>query len=179
MILIVGAPGSGKSVQAKLIQEESNVEWLSMGDLLRQNTSDEQKERMERGDLLDDLEVEDILDEAIQNVSNGTRILIDGFPRRESQVHWFRGYTKAARRNLEAIILIAVPEDEVVERLAERGRSDDKEEIVRKRYRLYEEEILPVLDHMVGRGTKIYKVDGSQAVEAIHEQLMTDLKGII
>ena len=128
---MVGAPGSGKSAQAKLVEDESNVKWLSMGELLRHNTSDEQRERMERGDLLDDGEVEDILADAIHEVSNGTRILIDGFPRRDSQVHWFRGFTRAARRNLEAIVHIEVSEDEVVRRLTERGRQDDDQDIVR------------------------------------------------
>lgn len=179
MILIVGPPGSGKSVQAQLIQDESNVEWLSMGELLRNNTSEDQKERMERGELLDDVEVEDILHRAIYEVSNGTRILIDGFPRRESQVHWFRGYTKAARRNLEAIIHLQVPVDEVVKRLVSRGRTDDKEDIVRKRYALYQEEIVPVIEHMMGSKTKLIEVDGMNDIDTIHAFLMSELKGII
>ena len=179
MILIVGAPGSGKSSQAKLIEEESNVEWLSMGELLRSNSTDEQKERMEKGDLLDDGEVEDILAAAINQVSNGTRILIDGFPRRDSQVHWFRGFSKAARRNLEAIIHIKVSEDEVVERLTARGRQDDDEDIVRKRYKLYKDEILPMLDHMSDRGTRIVEIDGEQSPADVHNEIMSALKGTI
>lgn len=175
----MGPPGSGKSVQAKLIEEDSNVRWLSTGVLLRKNSSKEQKERMEKGELLGDIEVEDLLDKAIQEVSNGTRILIDGFPRRESQVHWFRGYTKAARRNLEAIIVISVPEDEVVKRLLSRGRTDDKEEIIRKRYSEYMEEILPVLNHMLNPGTKLIEIDGTQEVKEIHDQIKDELKGII
>jgi adenylate kinase len=179
MILLVGAPGSGKSVQAELIQNEANVKWLSMGELLRNNTTEDQRERMEQGDLLDDAEVEDILANAINQVSNGTRILIDGFPRRDSQVHWFRGFTKAARRDLEAIIHIKVPVEEVVSRLVQRGRLDDKEEIVRKRYKLYEDEILPMLKHMENRGTRIIEIDGMRSVDEIHKELMQKLKGTI
>lgn len=179
MILLVGAPGSGKSVQAELIQKEANVKWLSMGGLLRDNTTEDQKERMEQGELLDDTEVEDILADAINDVSNGTRILIDGFPRRDSQVHWFRGFTKAARRNLEAIVHIIVPEEEVVARLTQRGRLDDKEEIIRKRYQQYEEEILPMLEHMEQRGTRIIEVQGNKSIEELHQEIMASLKGTI
>ena len=179
MILITGPAGSGKSVQAELIQKEANVAWLSIGVLLREKANPAQKERMEQGVLLDDVEVEDILHEAISEVSNGTRMLIDGFPRRDSQVQWFRGYTKAARRDLEAIIHITVPVDVVVERLAERGRADDKEETVRARYKLYEDEILPMLDQMADRGTRIIEVDGNRGENEVHEYIMTALKGII
>lgn len=179
MILIVGAPGSGKSAQAELIEEEANVKWLSTGVLLREKASEDQKERMEQGELLDDAEVEDILHEAVSEVSNGTRILIDGFPRRESQVQWFRGYIKAARRDLEAIVHVIVPEDVVVERLSSRGRADDNEETVRARYKLYETEILPMLDHMAQRGTRIINVDGNRPVDEIHEEIMSALKGTI
>ncbi len=179
MILIVGAPGSGKSVQAERIQDEANVKWLSTGMLLREKADDTQKTRMEKGELLEDGEVEDILHAAIQEVSNGTRILIDGFPRRDSQVQWFRGYTKAARRDLEAIIHIVVPEEVVVDRLVDRGRADDKEDIVRSRYGLYEKEILPMLEHMAGRGTRIINVDGNRPEDEVHTDIMAALKGTI
>ena len=179
MILITGPAGSGKSVQAELIENEANVRWLSTGVLLREKASDEQKERMEQGELLEDGEVEDILHSAIQEVSNGTRILIDGFPRRESQIQWFRGYIKAARRDLEAIIHVVVPEEIVVQRLAARGRADDGEETVRSRYKQYEAEILPMIDHMETNGTRIINVDGNRDVEEIHSDIMAALKGII
>ncbi len=179
MILIVGAPGSGKSVQAQMIEEEANVKWLSTGVLLREKADAEQKKRMEQGELLDDAEVEDILHNAVSEVSNGTRILIDGFPRRDSQVQWFRGYIKAARRDLEAIVHVVVPENVVVDRLANRGRTDDNEEIVRARYHMYEQEILPMLDHMAERGTRIINVDGNRPVEEVHADIMKALKGTI
>ena len=179
MLMIVGAPGAGKSVQAELIEQEANVQWLSTGVLLREKASADQKERMEQGELLDDAEVEDILHGAIQEVSNGTRILIDGFPRRDSQVQWFRGYTKAANRDLVAIVHIIVPEQVVVSRLVERGRTDDKEDIVHTRYKQYEDEILPMLDHMEERGTRIINVDGNRSVEDIHADIMSALKGVI
>ncbi len=179
MILIVGAPGAGKSVQSQLMQDEANIIWLSMGELLRHNTSKAQKERMEQGDLLNDAEVEDILADAISGVSNGTRILIDGFPRRTSQVNWFRGFIKGARRGLEAIVHIKVPLETVIERLEQRGRSDDKVEVIRKRYGMYENEILPIVDHMKERGTRVIDIDGDRDIDSVHKEIMDSLKGTI
>lgn len=179
MILIVGPPGSGKSYQAERIQKEANVKWLSTGVLLREKASPEQQDRMEHGELLEDAEVEDILHTAVSEVSNGTRILIDGFPRRESQVQWFRGYAKAARRDLEAIIHIEVPEEVVVQRLVDRGRIDDKESIVRNRYQDYQREIVPMVEHMESRGTRVIRVDGNRDKDVIHDEIMTALKGTI
>ncbi len=181
MLLIVGPPGAGKSVQAQMIEDEANVVWLSTGVLLRKHLDglSEQREAMEQGHLVDDALVEDVLARAIEDVSNGTRILIDGFPRNESQVHWFRGYTKAARRNLEAIVHIQVPLEEVVNRLKQRGRNDDDEQVIRDRYAQYEKEILPMIDHMAERGTRIFAINGTGEPAAIHQEIMTALKGII
>ena len=179
--MIVGPPGAGKSVQAQMIEDEANVTWLSTGVLLREHLASMEQDRaaMEKGELVDDAMVEDVLHKAIEEVSNGTRILIDGFPRNDTQVHWFRGYTKAARRDLEAIVHIKVPIEEAVTRLVERGRADDKEAVIRTRYKQYESEILPMLDHMAERGTRIIDINGVAEVDDIHAQIMKALKGVI
>lgn len=181
MLLIVGPPGAGKSVQAQMIEDEANVRWLSTGVLLRDHLAAHKAERdaMEQGHLVSDDVVEDVLHKAIDEVSNGTRILIDGFPRSDSQVHWFRGYTKAARRDLEAIIHIRLPLEEAIKRLTARGRKDDDEKVIRLRYKQYEQQILPMLDHMAERGTRIIEINGVAEVEDIHKQIMKALKGVI
>ena len=179
MILLVGPPGAGKSVQAQLLEREANVSWLSMGKVLRENLSGELKEHMDKGELVDDDVVQDFFDKAVQAVPNGTRIVIDGFPRRKSQVEWFLGYVKGARRNVEACIHLVVPEDEVQARLKERGRQDDQAEVVHDRYEIYKNELTPVLEVYREKGVPIYDINGHQSIEAVHETIMTQLKGTI
>lgn len=179
MILLAGPPGAGKSVQARMIEEASSAVWLSAGHLLREKMTGEFAEKMNHGQLIDDTVVEDILAEAIFDVPNGTRIILDGFPRRDSQVAWFRGYLKGAHRNLQAVIHLKVSREECVRRLATRGRADDDESVVNDRYTKYEEEIIPMIEHLESKDMTIIEIDGERDIETIHKDIMDSLKGIL
>lgn len=178
MILLLGPPGAGKSVQARLLEEKGKVQWLSVGKLLRDhmgNLSETMKSEMSQGKLLDDKVVSRALETAIQSAKNEPTILIDGFPRRESQVAWLKKYLNDNQRAITKIIHLKLPELVAIERLQKRGRLDDDEQIVRTRYAQYEEEALRVIEAFGGEGIPVHEVDGDNTVEHIHDQMMTDV----
>lgn len=177
MILIVGPPGAGKSVQAKLLTEELGFTWLSTGKLLRENLSNDMLDAMERGDLIDDQTVQEILVKAFEGVPDDRTLLLDGYPRRDSQVQWFLEYVKTSQRNVRCIVHIKIALEIVLERLQSRGRLDDDPEVIRHRYEQYENEILPMLDHLAAVNIPILEIDGNKSIENVHTAIMAAVQG--
>lgn len=178
MILLLGPPGAGKSLQAKLLADAGKVQWLSVGRLLRDHIDslpESMKEEMVHGKLLDDDVVSKILGAAIETAKREPVILIDGFPRRQSQVKWLKNYLRDSQRAITKIIHLKAPELVAVERLKKRGRLDDDEQTVKTRYSQYEDEVVGVIETFSGEGVPVHEVDGNNSVEAIHNQIMTDI----
>lgn len=178
MILMFGPPGAGKSVQAKLLHEAGKVQWLSAGKLLRERIEtlpESMKKNMSKGKLVDDNLVSKTLEAALSKTNDKPEILIDGFPRRDSQVQWLKDYLKSSGRTITKIIHLKLPQQVAIQRLQGRGRLDDDEETVRHRYVQYEEEVLRVLEAFSGEGVSIHEVDGDDTVENIHQQVLSEV----
>ncbi len=179
MILILGPPGAGKSVQAKLLDEQGKVQWLSVGKILRDHIStlpDVMKNQMTEGKLVNDDLVSKVLKTAIEATDDEPVILIDGFPRRRSQVQWLENYLAKNNRAITGIIHLKLPQRLSVERLRKRGRIDDDEQTVIKRYAQYEDEVLQVIEAFGGEGVPIHEIDGDNTIENIHSQIMADIQ---
>jgi len=178
MILILGPPGAGKSVQAKLLDKQGKVQWLSVGKILREHIEslpDEMRRQMREGKLVDDDLVHTILQKAIKATDETPVILIDGFPRHESQVKWLEDYLVKNNRKITKIIHLRLPIEISIRRLQKRGRLDDDEKTVKTRYAQYEDEVLRVIQVFGSEGVAIHEVDGDDTVENIHKQIMTDI----
>jgi len=178
MVLILGPPGAGKSAQAKLLDNQGKVQWLSAGKILRDHLEtlpEPVREQMEAGKLVEDGLVTKVLERAIEAAKDEPVILIDGFPRRESQVRWLEGYLNKKNRTITRIIHLKLPEGVSIERLKKRGRLDDDEETVKKRYAQYEDEVLRVIEVFGVEGVPIHEVNGDNTVENVHNQIMADI----
>ncbi len=97
-IILVGAPGSGKGTQAKRIAQVLGVPQVSTGDLLRDNVSRgtelgrKAKQAMERGELVSDGLVCDMVAERLERPDCADGFILDGFPRTVSQAEWLDRY---------------------------------------------------------------------------------------
>jgi adenylate kinase len=170
-IALLGPPGSGKGTQAERLRDGLGFTWLSTGDLLRAARAEGSElgrragEYMDRGELVPDAVIVDVVEDALADVGDRP-ILLDGFPRTVAQA-------EALGRDLDAAILIDVPDDVVVERIAGRrqGRADDNPETVRERLRVYHDETEPLVDHYERQG-KLWRVDGARTPDEVHEAVL-------
>jgi adenylate kinase len=173
-IALLGPPGSGKGTQAERLQDELGFAWLSTGDLLREARAAGSElgrraaEYMDRGELVPDDVIVDVIEGALAGLGDRP-ILLDGFPRTVAQA-------QALGRDLDAVVLIDVPDDVVAERIIGRdqGRSDDNPETVRERLRVYHDETEPLVEHYERQG-KLRRVDGAQSPDAVHDDVRAAL----
>lgn len=171
MILFFGPPGSGKSVQGKLLVERNGWKWLSTGELFRQSTDPEVIAKLASGELISDEMTNEVLDKALAEIGNGVHVVLDGYPRNPEQAEWLNDRLPNHGREIATVFVFEVPHDELVKRLSGRGRAEDNLEIVDRRLQIYREQTKPVLEFYEKQGTKIVKIDGLGDVNDVHERI--------
>lgn len=173
MILIMGIQGSGKGTQAGLLAAASGYTVLTLGDIIRAQVTDEQRQRIEAGQLLRDDEARDIVEQAIMNVAAGVPYILDGFPRSIPQAEWL--YEKAQtdeRFKINRVIHLIATRGAVKARLLSRGRADDTEAGIGKRFDEYERATEPLFAWFKSHDVQVIDVDAERSVSAVNEDLM-------
>jgi adenylate kinase len=149
---MLGPPGSGKGTQAKLIAERAGVPAISTGDLLRQAVAEGSelgqrvKAVLDSGALVDDATMADVIARRLAADDATDGFLLDGYPRTLGQADTLDGILAGRQERLDVVLLIDVPEDELVRRSLARQRADDTEEVIRNRQRVYREQTAPLVD---------------------------------
>jgi len=184
-IVLLGAPGSGKGTQAAILTEHLGVPHISTGVLLRAaveaGTELGAKARsiMDRGELLPDDIMLDLIEERLQAPDAEPGFVLDGYPRNLSQAASLDGLLDRLEKPLDIAIQIDVDAEQVIRRIARRaaeeGRSDDSEETVRTRMQVYEEQTAPVVDHYARKGL-LTQVFGEGSIEDVNQRIMAVLK---
>ena len=184
-LLIVGPPGAGKGTQAVKIAEALKIPAISTGDIFRKNIKEETelgkeaKSYIDSGNLVPDSVTSNMvrarLDEG--DVSNG--FLLDGYPRNTAQVHELDSILEAKGEKIDRVLLLVADNDELVERLlnraAEQGRTDDNEEVIHHRLKVYEEETAPLIAIYRERGI-VKEVNGLGEIAEVTERILDALK---
>ena len=175
-LLLLGPPGSGKGTQAKLILERFGIPQVSTGDMLRSAVSAgssvgrEARSYMDAGKLVPDSVVIGVVEARLSEPDAADGFILDGFPRTVAQAQALDGLLEGMGAKLERCIVLAVDEDELVERLLKRagveGRADDNEEAIRTRMGEYREKTAPLIDYYRDRGVLV-EVDGLGAIEDV------------
>lgn len=171
MILFFGPPGSGKSVQGQMLVERNGWQWLSTGDLFRKSQDPEVLKRMATGELIDDELTNRVLANAIQDVHEDKRLILDGYPRNVEQAKWLMEYAPTHERKIECVILFEVPREELINRQMGRGRSEDAPEVIGRRLDIYREKTSPAVDFYREQGVPILDIDGTGAIPEVHERI--------
>jgi len=154
-IALFGPPGAGKGTQSKMLLEKYNLTYISTGDMLRQEISEgtklglQAKSVIERGGLVSDEIIVQLIEKRIVENTNSNGILFDGFPRTTVQAYILDGLMLRLKTSLTCMVSLEVPEDELVRRMMERskisGRSDDTEEVIQFRLKEYENKTKPAI----------------------------------
>jgi len=183
-LIMMGPPGAGKGTQAKFVAEHFGIPAISTGDIFRANVSRgtalgiEAKRYMDAGDYVPDevtnLMVRDRIDE--DDATPG--FLLDGYPRTLAQVEELDGMIKFTGHTLDAVVVLTVDADEIVQRLLQRaqveGRADDTEDVIRRRQELYSEQTEPLIEVYRDRGILI-EVDGMGEVQDVTRRIFDAL----
>src|SRR6476619_7820125 len=125
-LILLGPPGSGKGTQGERLQEDFRLPYYATGDILRAAVKEgtevgkQAKEYMDRGDLVPDEVIIGVIAERLQDEEAADGFILDGFPRTTPQAEALDAKMRELRREITAVILIDVPEEEVLRRLGGR-----------------------------------------------------------
>jgi adenylate kinase len=177
-LLLIGAPGAGKGTQAELLAERFGIAHISSGDLLRQHVREQTslgqtiKSYVDRGDLVPDGVVMDMLRKPVVAAAEAGGYVLDGFPRTVEQAKASFPTAQALGAEVQAAVHLEVPRAELVRRLLARGRgSDDTEAVIDHRLQVYQDMTVPLLEYYAGREW-MFAVDGAQPPDAVHEEIV-------
>lgn len=179
-LVVFGAPGSGKGTQSEKLIEEFGLHHISTGEVLRDHIKRETKlgkiakEYIDEGQLIpDDLMIK-ILDEVLDEAKDAPGVIFDGFPRTIPQAKALEELLKRRETELHAVVGLDVPDEELVERMLNRGkatgRADDNLETIKKRLAVYHSQTKPLKDYYQKEG-KYLDIDGRGDINKIYSDI--------
>ena len=213
-VILLGPPGAGKGTQAQFICDAFGIPQISTGDMLRAAVKagtplgKQAKAIMDRGDLVPDDLIIDLVKDRISRPDCSNGFLFDGFPRTIPQAQALVD----AGIDIDCVLEIDVPAEEIVRRLSGRRvheasgrvyhtiynppkvadqddvsgepliqRDDDREETVRARLKVYQEQTFPLVEFYKAlserTGVAYRKVSGQGTVDEIKASVLTALRG--
>jgi adenylate kinase len=209
--IIFGAPGAGKGTYASRLQAKLGVDVISMGDIFRElvkeksDLSTKVKSYMEKGALVPDEVVVEVLKAHLAKISQGKGFILDGYPRTLDQAKKLNSITK-----IDVIMQLNVPDWIIIERLSTRRvckncgtiynvkylkskvegvcdkcggslyqRADDNPETIKKRLEIYQEQTSPLIAYYKEMKIPFIELETKsldQSPEPMVERLLSELK---
>lgn len=205
-LVIIGLPGSGKGTQVEAIKDKFGLTTLATGEIARELAAKKTplglkiKKTVEKGELLSDDLIFEIIRERIKKVPEDKGAVFDGFPRNLRQSNMLDEILFRSGRALDKAIYLIVPEDELEKRLKTRlfcencdytafgdekkcpkcqgkliKREDDLPSVVRKRIERDIENISSVVSYYKGRGNLI-EINGNQTPTDVTKDIIKALQ---
>jgi len=184
-IILFGPPGSGKGTQSERLISKYGLKHLSTGDLLRAEIAGQTplglaaKSIIEKGQLVPDEVVIEIISSALDNNPNAHGFLFDGFPRTTAQAEALDKLLTQKGTSIAIVLALVVKEEELTKRLLNRGlisgRSDDRDEhTIRSRQAEYEKKTAAVAEYYKQYGKVVY-INGEGDVDEIFQSLCREI----
>lgn len=189
-LVVLGPPGAGKGTQARRLAERYSIPWLSTGEMLRAAVTGGTelglpvKAIMDRGELVPDDVVDQMVSDRIDREDCRTGFILDGFPRTVAQAEALTAMLDRKGVKLSAAIELKVDPAVLIERMAKRVadtlaahdpvRSDDNPEVFARRLDEYRETTGPLLDYYLRRG-ELVQIDGMQGIDAVTRDIASRL----
>ncbi|MBR3132260.1 nucleoside monophosphate kinase [Candidatus Saccharibacteria bacterium] len=173
MIILFGLAGSGKGTQGKALSEIFGWRWLSVGEAIRE--TGDYEEIINKGGLIPDEDVIKLMNKQIEKAeAEGFDVILDGYPRDKAQAEYI---TENMADKIDGAIILDVPKEELYDRLALRGRDDDKEKAsIDRRFEIFEQNICSILPLLEGKNIPIQHVDGVGKIEEVTGRLVEVVK---
>jgi adenylate kinase len=179
-VMILGAPGSGKGTQGKILAGTLGIPQVSTGDLLRAAMKNgtplgvKARAYYDKGLLVPDELIFGLIQEILDSPPAAKGVLMDGFPRTIPQAEAVDTMLKAKQARVDRVVLLEVAEADLVQRLlgraAKEGRADDNIESITQRLKVYQQQTAPLIAFYEGRGI-VKRVDGAGDVDAISRRM--------
>ena len=180
----MGPPGAGKGTQARFVADHFGVPAISTGDIFRANVSQgtplgvEAQRYMDAGEYVPDEITNQMVRNRIDEDDAAPGFLLDGYPRTLAQVTELDGMIGFTGHQLDAVVVLTVDPEELVQRLLQRaqtdGRADDTEDVIRRRQEVYTEQTEPLIEVYRERGILI-EVDGMGEVDDVTARIFDAL----
>lgn len=186
-MILMGPPGAGKGTQARFMADRCGIPAISTGDIFRANVSQgtplgvEAKKYMDAGEYVPDEVTNLMVRNRIDEEDAQPGFLLDGYPRTLAQVEELDGMIGFTGHMLDAVVVLTVDPEELVARLLQRaeteGRTDDTEDVIRRRQEVYAEQTEPLIEVYRDRGLLV-EVDGMGEVDEVTARVLAALDAI-
>jgi adenylate kinase len=180
-VVLVGPPGAGKGTQAEILSGKLAVPHISTGELFRAHVEQatdlgrEAKRYMDSGELVPDDVTNEMVHQRLAEKDARAGFLLDGFPRTVAQADVLGACLREQSGKLDAVLQLDVPEQVVLDRLIERGRADDTEEVIHRRFEVYRNETAPLLEYYSDR---LITIDAVGSVDEVTGRALKALQAL-
>jgi adenylate kinase len=187
-ILLIAPPGAGKGTQGAVIAAHFDIPHIATGELLRDHVARQTelgravKERLDRGELVpDDIVLDMVRAATIEAKNSGGGFVVDGVPRTMAQARALYEMGRELDMTANVALHLKADDEELIRRLLARAalehRSDDTEDVIRRRLELYHTITHPIVDWYAERGILI-SVDAMRPAERVGRQILTALEAM-
>ncbi|WP_155299161.1 adenylate kinase [Deinococcus kurensis] len=190
VVIFLGPPGAGKGTQAERLAQDKDLVKISTGDILRDHVArgtelgQQVKPILDAGQLVpDDILIALIRDKLAS--MDAVRVIFDGFPRTSAQAKELDVLLEELGAPVSAVPLLEVPDQVLIDRIVDRGRqaaargeavrSDDTEEVARRRQDIYREQTQPLIDYYSARG-QLTRIDGVGSMDEVYGRILSSMQ---
>ena len=183
-VLMIAPPGAGKGTQGVVIAAHFDIPHIATGDLLRDHVARgtdlgrQVRDYLDRGELVPDEVVLTMVREALETTERRGYV-IDGIPRTMDQARALYDMGVEMDATADVALHLEVDDEELVSRLLARsskeGRSDDTEDVIRRRLALYYDVTHPILEWYGERGILV-SIDAMRPADLVGRQILTALE---
>ena len=185
VIIFLGPPGSGKGTQAEILSKKLNFQHISVGDLLRENISNNTKlgklatTYVDSGELVPDDLIIELVNSSVQSLQNNkgsqfSGMILDGFPRTINQASSLDVNISDLGARIKSVIYLDILDEKIITRLQARGRNDDKPDLIRNRLNVYRDQTEPLLGYY-NKKKLLDSINGDQEMEDVNSNILNVL----
>ena len=166
VIAFIGITGSGKTTQAKILGKRLGCPVISTGTVLRTRLEGDLAKEVAQGKVINDKVTIPLLEKELKKAgADKKEMVLDGSPRSLDQAKWLISKFQSGEFMFTAFIHLRASEAVVRARLLARGRYDDTDQSIAKRFDEYHDKVEPVLNYLKSQGYQISEIDGEDSVE--------------
>lgn len=179
VLVILGAPGSGKGTLAKVLQSDYGIHHISTGDLIRNSDDEELKKIIAGGNLIPDSMMVKMLVAELKKIDASEGVIFDGFPRTIKQAKKLDSILGKMGLGLNHAIFLDLDEETAKKRIKDRAKKenrkdDSSDEIIDNRFKEYHDKTFPLVD-FYKRSRKLLKIEAEGGKDKVLSKVVEKL----